>query len=1002
MKKLTTSVLIVVLSSSLGMVGAQTKPKKDTLKETAIGEVVITGAMGIKKKLDQQTSSAAVVNNAELTQANNQNAAAALTGKVAGLTISQSNSGVNGNLDIRIRTSKTLTGSTTPLIVIDGVKSSVSVYTQLPSDMIESQTILKGMQGAALYGSDGVNGAIIVTTKKGNSGSKRVKVTLNSGVEFENALFVPDRQKKYGQGWDGQRIHVENGGWGPAYDDPKYAGQMLPSGIPLYDVNGDGVITINGDNGNTPQQDISSSLFFKYAPLAKDNVKQFFQTGYLLNNSLTVSTGDSDAYASLTINNQQKEFIVRDDINKRTSVLFKGGFKKDKWIVDGMASITNNSTNVTNGDIYPNLLHAPSEIDIRQFDGVLNNDRAYAWTKYMVNPYWDIKHNRGTSKTTTFNGTLNLTYKINEHIRIVNNGSGQYVVGDGLSWRDAYSGTGQRPTIAGLVAIGASYAQSNSINRFLYNDLMADFNYELTNDLQMNFLAGFNVQESYSKITSAGGTGLNIPGKYTVWNVVTPTQPYNLNNARTLARKYAFFGNLDLNYKDYLSLNATIRSEWSSKFINSENVANSNSGYVYPSVGVSFNAKNAFSGLKASNDLSRFVVKGSWTRVGQDDPVGVFGIEDTAVLGSGFPFAGGPLSFIGNSQPTAFNVKPQFITSTEFNLGLGFLKDRILLDVNAFQTDTKDLITWQSTSSTSGISRKLINIGKIQSKGIEIELGLVPIKTQDFKWDIRASYYTQRQKVLELPDGQDEVAIYSSGNVGIYAVKGETFPIIKGTGYLRDDQGRIIIDEKTGNPLATNKFVNLGQTDPKYILTLNTNLKYKNWSVYATMDYRAGNKIYSDTMYRLAWGGYLVDSAEYDRSQGGYVIPNSVYMNSAGQYVANTSIKSGGNAYAGLASYYGGTYSSIAENFVIDARSFKVRELGINYTLNRDTARSFGIEGLQFGLYARNPFYSFSKENRGYTDPEASLSNGSNIRGISSQTQYPSTRVIGFNTIINF
>lgn len=1002
MKKLTSSVLLVVLSSTFAVANAQTGNDTIPKKETAIGEVIITGAMNVKKRLDQQTSSVSVVNNAELTQANNQNAAAALTGKVAGLTISQANSGVNGNLDIRIRTSKTLTGSTTPLIVIDGVKSSVSVYTQLPSDMIESQTILKGMQGAALYGSDGVNGAIIVTTKKGNSGSSRVKVTLNSGIEFENAAFVPDRQRKYGQGWYGQRIHVENGAWGPAYDNPTYAGQMLPVGIPLYDVNGDGVITINGNNGNTPQQDISSSLFFKYSPLANDNVRDFFQTGTLFNNSLTVSTGSADAYASLTINNQQKEFIIRDDINKRTNVLFKGGFKKDRWMLDGMASITNNSTNVTNGDIYPNILHASSEIDIRKFDGVLNNDRAYAWNMYYANPYWDIKHNRGTSKSTTFNGTINLAYKVNDHISIMNNGTGQYISGDGMSWRDAYSGGGQRPTIGGLTAIGAAYSQSNSISRFLYNDLMADFKYDLTSDLNLSFLAGFNVQESYFKSTAAGGTGLNIPGKYTVWNVVNPTQPYNLNNSRTLARKYGVFGNLDLNFKDYLSFNATIRSEWSSKFINSENVSSSKAGYVYPSVGVSFNVKNAISGLKASNDLSRFVVKGSWTRVGQDDPVGVFGIEDTAVLGSGYPYAGGPLSFVGNIQPTAFDVKPQFITSTEFNLGLGFFKDRVLLDVNAFQTDTKDLITWQSTSNASGINRKLINIGKIQSKGIEVELGLVPVKTKDFKWDLRASYYTQKQKVLELPDGQDEVAIYAAGNVGIYAVKGQDFPIIKGTGYLRDDQGRIVIDELTGDPVATNKFINLGQTDPKYIFTLNTNFKYKNWGVYATMDYRGGNKIYSDTMYRLAWGGYLVDSAEYDRSQGGYVIPNSVYVNSAGQYVENTSIKSGGTSYNSLPAYYGGIYSSIAENFVIDAKAFKVRELGINYSLGREMARSIGLEGLQFGLYARNPFHVFSKENKGYVDPETSLSQGGNIRGIAAQSQYPTTRIVGFNTIINF
>ncbi|MFC3159372.1 hypothetical protein ACFOEQ_13365 [Chryseobacterium arachidis] len=159
---------------------------------------------------------------------------------------------------------------------------------------------------------------------------------------------------------------------------------------------------------------------------------------------------------------------------------------------------------------------------------------------------------------------------------------------------------------------------------------------------------------------------------------------------------------------------------------------------------------------------------------------------------------------------------------------------------------------------------------------------------------------------------------------------------------------------------------------------------------------------FAESMQRLAWGGYLESSAEFDRTQGGYVIPNSVYLNSAGQYVANTSIKSGGTSYADLPSYYGGVYQNIAENFVIDATAFKVRELGINYTLGKDTAKSIGIEGLTFGVYARNPFRVFSKENKGYVDPETSVGSGSNVYGVASQSQYPTTRVIGFNTVINF
>lgn len=1005
MKKLTTSVLIVVVSSSFALINAQRKQNDTIIKETSIGEVIITGALNMKKKLDAQTSSVSVVNSDALTQANNQNAVQSLSGKVTGLQINQSNSSVNGSFDIKLRGSRTISGSTTPLIVIDGVISTVSIYSQLPSDMIESVSVLKGLQGAALYGSQGVNGAIIVSTKRGTN-SKKVKVTLNNGVDFENIAFLPARQKQYGQGWYGERIHVENGAWGPAYNDPAYAGQSLPYGIPLYDVNNDGTISINGNDGNTPQQDIASSIYLPFnAPSsANANLRKFFQTGTTYTNGVTIGAGDSNGYASLSLLRQDKEFIIMDDKSKKTTAIFKGGMKKDRWTIDGTFSFINQSNNTTPADIYSNILQSAPEIDITKWKGALNDDRAYTWTMFFQNPYWNIKHYRSAVKTNNISGTVSLSYKVNDHITILDNGTGQYNTGDGRQWRDLYSGaTPGLPTIAGVTALNSLYNQYNTNSTYFYNDIMARFDYNLTDDINSNLTVGWNVQDTYGKGTAAGGNNLNNPGIYTVWNVLNPTQPYSFNgtNSLTRVRKYAGFANLDLSYKDYLYLNATVRSESSSVFISSDTNYESKFHYTYPSVGLSFIPKNAFESLKNSNTLSRFVVKGSYTMVG-NDPVASYAIENTAVVAPGFPFGTNPLSFIVNPNPTNPAIKPEFVTSTEFNLGLGFFKDRITLDANVFNNSTKDLITQRTTSSASGISSQRFNIGKIRTRGIELDLGFTPIKTSDFRWDGRISYYADQQEVLDLPSGVDEVALYSSGNVGVYAIRGEKYPVIKGTGYLRDDQGRIIVDEATGDPKATNSFINLGNANPKYTLTFNTNIRYKNWEVSATMDYRTGHKFYADQMANLAFGGYLEQSAEFDRTQGGYVIPNSVYMNSAGQYVANTSIKSGGNDYSHLPTYYGGVYSSIAENFVIDATAFKVRELALSYTLGKDMVRSTGLDGLTIGVYARNPFRVFSKENRNYSDPESNVSNGNNVMGIAARSQYPTTRIIGFNTTINF
>uniref|UniRef100_A0AAU6WP72 TonB-dependent receptor plug domain-containing protein n=1 Tax=Chryseobacterium endophyticum TaxID=1854762 RepID=A0AAU6WP72_9FLAO len=510
MKKLTASVLLVVLSSSFGIVSAQ---NRDTLRTQDITEVVMTGAMNRKMKLDASTTSAVVVSKEKLTQAGAPNALAALQSKVPGLTINKTNNGVDGTYDIKIRGTRTLTGNTSPLIVIDGVVSTMAIFQSIPSDLIESVTTLLGLQGAALYGSQGVNGAIVVTTKKG-SGSRKPRVSFNSNVEFDNVLFVPKRQNQYGQGWAGNRIHVENGAWGPSYSDPAYAGQNVAIGVPFYDVNGDGKITVD-PNGDVPAADAASSIYAPYAARGKDNVKEFFQTGLNLNNTLTVTGGSEGAYAGLTINRQDREFIIADDKLKKTSINLNGGFKLGKLTLDGSMTYINRSVSTTSADLYPNLLQSSAEIPITSF---ANSPHAYGWNMYYQNPYWTIKNIRSNSKQDIFTGTISLGYKINDHISFTNNGSVQVTSTDAMGYNNGYIASAatavpfitSNGTSAAVSGITSSYSQSNSINRYFYNDIMANFNYDLTKDINMRLTVGHNVQQTEGKITSVSGTGIKI------------------------------------------------------------------------------------------------------------------------------------------------------------------------------------------------------------------------------------------------------------------------------------------------------------------------------------------------------------------------------------------------------------------------------------------------------------------------------------------------------------
>lgn len=994
MKKLTTSVLAVVLTASFGIMSAQ-QTQGDTLKTQDITEVVMTGAMNRKMKLDAQTSTATVVTKEKLVQAAAPNAIAALASKVPGLTINKTNSGVDGTYDIKIRGSRTLTGGTSPLVVIDGVISTQTILQSLPADMIDSVTTLLGLQGAALYGSQGVNGAIIVTTKKG-SGSRKPRVNFNSNIEFDNVLFTPSIQKSYGQGWFGDRVHVENGAWGPAYNDPTYAGQMLATGVPFYDVNGDGVISVNPD-GDVPDEDAAASVYTPYSP-RKNNVKEFFQTGLNLNNTLTVTGGSEGAYAGLTINRQDREFIVADDKLKKSSFAVNGGFKLGKLSFDGSVTYINRSVSTTTSDLYGDVLQTSAEIPITAFK---DSPQPYGWSKYFKNPYWTIKNIRNNSKIDIMNGTFSLGYKLNDHISFVNNGSAQFTSTDVLNYNNGYSASLATPVISPAVtAVTSSLSQSNAVNRYFYNDLMANLNYDFTDNLNFKLTVGHNVQQTETKTTSVSGTGLRIPGLYQYWNLTNLTIPYNLNNRRFIDRRFAFFANMDLAYKDFLFVNATGRYEKTSKLLHSDQSIDSKADYFYYSGGVSFMPLKAFN--IESNTLSRFVVKASHTQVG-NDPVDIYGIENTVTLAPGFPYgAGGQLSFIDNRTPTDTNIRPEIVSSEEVSLGLGFFKNRLTLDVSAYSQTTKDLITNQTTSFASGIRFTPVNIGDIRNKGMEVTLGATPVRSTDFSWDFNLAWSINRTKVLELANGQDEVNLSTGGIAGIYAIKGEEFPMLKATAYMRDEQGRVIINPANGNPYITNNYVNFGRVTPNYTVMFNTNFKYKNFGLYAVLDYRNGGVIYSGAMQSMAFSGQLEQSASFDRTQGGYIIPNSVYLDStSGQYVANTSIKSGGDSYEGLPDYYGSVYSRVGENFILSGTAFRVRELGLSYTLGNDSAKSIGLTGLSFSVYARNPFYKFAKENRGYADPEASFTTG-NISGLTNANQYPSTRTVGFTTTINF
>jgi TonB-linked SusC/RagA family outer membrane protein len=965
-----------------------------------LAEVVISGAVGIKKKKAAITSSYSTVDGKELSVASNPDIARSLVGKVSGLTINGTTNGVSGTNSIRIRSMLSFTGNTEALVVIDNVISTADILSAIPSDAVEDVTVLKGSQGAALYGSQGKQGVVLVRTKKGKN-KESLSVSFNSSVDIEEINFVPERQQKYGQGWYSVRDPQENGGWGPLLD-----GTVGQVGLPDAD-------------GNIIEA--------PYTALGNNKIKEFYQTGAIYQNNLNVNLGGENSFFNFNLGNVTRNFILEGDGLNRNTFVMTAGKKVNNFNIGGTFTFTNQSTKQANVNaqtsrsdytLLSNLLQTAANVPIDQF-----KDRGlFGWNGYYMNPYWAKDNNRLEEIRNYINLGINTDYTFNKHFNLSYNGSVQIRHNNQIS----YANEGLSPATAdGGFDQASEFYQSNFDSTYYYGDFLANFNYELTDKIGLKFNLGLNQQYSNQNRISQGGTNLEIPGNYNIKNVLNPAVPATLNNNIFTTKSIATFGNFDFNYEDYLFFNFTGRYEGNS-------VASiGNQFYFYPSAGLSYIATKAISKLKDQTTMSNLKAYVNYSVIGSLDPVGAYDILDLAVGATGFPFPATGNSYQNQTSITDPNIKPETYTTFEGGLNFGFLNDRLTLDLAAYQTTTEDLITNASVSFTTGDAFQKTNAGKLKAIGYEVDLGFTPIKTENFNWTGRFSYFANETKVIDAGESTKVVLTTTADsqsqiNADVSGVEGQSFPYITGTDWARDASGNVIVDSQ-GRPSPDSTFKNLAQATPKYILGFTNTFNYKGLGLSFTMDYRTGHYFLSQTKYNLTWNGHLVESAEFDRNVG-FIYPGSVIDDPStavvGDYIPNTSVLTGGfssltgNANRTQAFY--GQASNLGAHNLVDATAFKVREISLSYSISKKLLDKTGFETLKFSVNARNPFIILAKENRGYADPEASnqvnsstsnasrtptgtLTNTSrNGLGFIGDAQYPSTRTFGFSINTTF
>jgi len=989
-----------------------------------LGEVVVTGALGVARTRNQQSYAAQQVNGEEVSKQRSSNFIQGLSGKVAGLDIKQNNT-LGGSTNVVIRGIKSIYGNNQALFVIDGVPVDNtntngshgaglggamaaqstggggydygSPAADINPDDIENVTVLKGAGATALYGSRGSNGVILITTKKAKKG---LGIVVNSTFTYNSAdkSTLPKYQTQYGEGY--------GTGFSPApglFGDPN---AMVP---PTGD---------DASNGSAFDPNLKVYQWDAFVPgmpnygkatpwvAAKNNPNSFFINSLSTNNSILVTNGGDNGSFKLGYTRSDDRDDVPGTYYMKNKIDFGATYNiTPKLSVGANINFTNQDNKTGEGTGYDGTNSDNRNVmtGFRQW-WALNNDikelkQAYdmhpnlntTWNMrdpasgdytpaYWNNPYFVVLHNYATSTRNRYLGNVNANYKATDWLTFT-----------GRISLDSYADLDEERYDVGSIGT-PYYSRYNKNYRETNFDLYATVDKNVSSDLNLKALLGTNIRKNYiNSIEAETNNGLVIPGFYSLSNTVSAPVPATelLQNTEV----DGVYADATLTWKKLINLEGTIRRDVSSTLPGGAN------SYWYPSVSGGF----IFSELtkNALPWLSYGKIRANYAEVGADALA--YRINDTYLFNS--PFNGNATTIQPGVKNNS-NLRPERTRSAEGGLELDFFHGKLHFDGSYYVTKTIDELIPTNVSTATGYFNYYLNAGTVQNKGIELSLSGTPVSTQNFNWKITLNWSENRNKVIKLfTDGSGHestdllLASFQNGE-SLNAPLNQPYGIIRGTDYtykngqkVVDENGEYVINESSNN--------NIGNTNPKWIGGINNEFTlFKNFHVSFLIDFRHGGDIFSnDLAYGLDDGLYqlttytndLGHSVRAPLDQGGGFIRPGVTATGA----PNT-VRVDGSAYG---EWGNGAGLLPLKAFVYDGSFIKLREALIGYDLPSSVLNKLGpVKGVTFQLIGHNLW--IIHKNIPYSDPEDGLSSG-NLQGI-QEGSYPTVRTVALNLKVKF
>jgi TonB-linked SusC/RagA family outer membrane protein len=923
---------------------------------TQLGEVVVT-ALGIERETKSLTYSVQEVKGEQLTNVRDANFMNSLSGKVAGVFINKSTSGVGGSTRVVLRGQKS-TRENQPLYVVDGVPLANFTGAQ-PSDVwgqssgagsggrdggdvlstinpsdIESITVLKGAAASALYGSQAGNGVILITTKKGKAGS--AKIDFNSYFTVEKPLYTPDLQYQYAQTNAGNVYS-----WGPKESSPDHVEPFFKTGTTW-------VNTIGLTAGN----EIAQS-YFSYSNTSNNGIVptssldqhtfNFRESAKFLNNKLSADA--NVMFSTQKVHNRPQAGLY---YNPLTGLyLFPRGLDFDDYKNNYSYFSETRNTNLQN---WWNI----------------NHDAGQAGQDNQQNPYWILNRNANDGKKDNLFGSLTLKYALTDWLTVQARGS----VNRNL---DTYELKAFASTQGTLADANGRYTLDKLTSTLLYGDLLLMGNRDLTDKLALTFNIGTSVNDLKQdrEFSDSKGADLRFANVFTVSNI-NATTAATINPTGTRRQIQSVFGTANLGYDEKIYLDLTLRNDWSSTLAYTPKMKK---GYPYYSAGIN----TVISEIFELPELINFTkLRFTYAKVGND-------VAPFATLPTNTIVTTNYISAQAGPKPGTY-LKPERTQSIEAGLEGRFLNNRLTLDFTWYRSNTKDQYIEFGAPLGSGFARYYVNAGNIQNSGIEAMVGYDVIKNSSLTWNASLNFTRNVNKVVELlPElgGIFEITAPGVNNYALRIKEGGRFGDIYGKKFNRATDGSIIVDE-TGKPSGDGKFDYLGNPTPNFLLGWNNSLQYKNFTFNLLIDGRFGGKVMSITQAML--DEYGVSQATADARNNGGV---SIFASTADGEPFTDKI-SPEIFYTAV-----GGRAGITENYMYDATNVRVRELSIGYRLPIEGKY---MKNVNISLVGRNLFFITKKAP---FDPEISMSTGNGLQGV-DVFALPSTRSMGLNVRWSF